>query len=162
MLFSLFNRITIHLRDPINGSMTLFAPIGRHGLCRGSEAGALASSRTRRDSTSGDSWQPVFTEQIARALQDERCPAGLPAGQLLSRSTQHFPARENVLFLRATADNRCRCARNAKECRNGRAALQGRRVCKKNRTLCKLRFRRKFINRSDICCGSRQVCTICR
>jgi hypothetical protein len=60
------------------------------------------------------------------------------------------------IFLRATADKRCRCARNAKECRDGGVSLQGRQVCKRNRTFCKLGFRRKFMNNRDMCCRFRQ------
>src|SRR5205085_8722563 len=65
----------------------------------------------------------------------------LASGMVVSLSQVVFPcARERIFFLRANADKRCRCARNARECRDGVPTLQRRPVCKKNRTLCKLGF----------------------
>src|SRR5438105_3325516 len=71
--------------------------------------------------------------------------------RLLARHDISVRARADI-FLRANADNRCRCARNARECRDGGAGLQRSRVCKRNRAFCKLGFRRKSLNGSEMCC----------
>jgi len=74
--------------------------------------------------------------RVQRSSGDPRCTKARAVfrGQYGAFSLDAtFAARESVHFLRATADNRCRCARNAKECRDGGATLQGRQVCKRNR-----------------------------
>jgi hypothetical protein len=65
----------------------------------------------------------VLRARLALVLQPQALPAFFRDFSLDATSPR---ARERTFFLRATADNRCRCARNAKECRDGGAGLQRR------------------------------------